>query len=107
MVTLFAPVQVWLVLLEHFLKEVPDELSATSLPQQWHKPRGRRIKPQAVVSMTLANPIKSPADRKRKPIFTEVSEETVPNSTPNHKNNQNKIFLLITLSIVCIYLYRK
>ena len=65
------------------LKEVPDELSATSLPQQWHKPRGRKIKPQAVVSMTLANPIKSPADRKRKPIFTEVSEETVPNSTPN------------------------
>jgi hypothetical protein len=33
--------------------------------------------------MTLANTIKSPADRKRKPIFTEVSEETVPNSTPN------------------------
>ena len=33
--------------------------------------------------MTLANPKKSPADRKRKPIFTEVSEETVPNSTPN------------------------
>ena len=55
------------------LKEVPAELSATSLPQQWHKPRGRKIKPQAVVSMTLANPIKSPADRKRKPIFTEVS----------------------------------
>lgn len=31
----------------------------------------------------MANPKKSPADRKRKPIFTEVSEETVPNSTPN------------------------
>jgi hypothetical protein len=33
--------------------------------------------------MTFANPIKSPADRKRKLISTEVSEETVPNSTPN------------------------
>ena len=35
------------------------------------------------MSMTLANLIKSPADRKRKPIFTEVSEETVPNSALN------------------------
>jgi hypothetical protein len=37
------------------LKEVPAELSATSLPQQWHTPR--EIKPQAMVSMTLAQDI--------------------------------------------------
>jgi hypothetical protein len=39
------------------LKEVPAELSATSLPQQWHMPRGRKIKPQAIVSMTWAQDI--------------------------------------------------
>lgn len=38
-----------------YLKEVPAELSATSLPQQWHMPR--EIKPQAIVSMTLAQDI--------------------------------------------------
>ena len=59
------------------LKEVPAELSATSLPQQWHKPRGRKIKPQPVTSMTLANPTKSPAERKRKPVYSNIPEENI------------------------------
>lgn len=46
------------------LKEDSAEQSCTSLPQQWHKPGGKKIQPQAVVSMILAKPTKSPAERK-------------------------------------------
>lgn len=52
------------------LKEVPAELSATSLPQQWDKPRGRKIKAQPMIAMTLAYPTKPSSERKRKPICT-------------------------------------
>jgi len=36
------------------LNEVPASLSITSLPQQWHKPRGAKIEPRSVVNMILA-----------------------------------------------------
>ena len=54
------------------LKEVPDELSSTSLPQQWHKPRGRKVKPQPVTSLVMAKPKK---DRKRRPVLTTQTKQ--------------------------------
>ena len=63
------------------LKEVPAELSVTSLPQQWHKPRGRKIKAQPVIAMTLADPTKPSSERKRKPICTEVAKQEIPSSS--------------------------
>jgi len=57
--------------LSHFqqlgLKEVPTDASVTSLPQQWHKPRGRKIQPESVTDLVLAKPTKT--IRKRKPVF--------------------------------------
>ncbi len=38
------------------LKVAPADLSCTSLPQEWHKPRGKKIAPEAVTSMVLAKP---------------------------------------------------
>jgi hypothetical protein len=60
------------------LKEVPAELSATSLPQRWHTPRGRKIKPQPVVAMTLADPIKPSSDRRRRPVYIKLPEQNIP-----------------------------
>ncbi|CAC5416924.1 unnamed protein product [Mytilus coruscus] len=61
--------------------EVPSELSATSFPQQWHKPRGRKIKAQPVVSMILANPTTPSSERKSKPVFTEIPQVDLPGSS--------------------------
>ena len=63
------------------LKEVPAELSATSLPQQWHKPRVRKIKAQPMIAMTLADPTKPSSERKRKPICTVVPKQEIPRSS--------------------------
>jgi len=38
------------------LKAVPDPLPSTSLPQQWHKPRGQKIAPAKIGKMQLAAP---------------------------------------------------
>ncbi|XP_033646503.1 uncharacterized protein LOC117305734 [Asterias rubens] len=45
------------------LKEVPAFLSATSLPQQWHKPRGKIISPRPVSSMVFAKTKDKPRKR--------------------------------------------
>lgn len=47
------------------LKEPPADLSSTSLPQQWGKPRGKKIQPVAVPKMVIVKP---KAGRKRKPL---------------------------------------
>ncbi|KAK3719188.1 hypothetical protein QZH41_020415, partial [Actinostola sp. cb2023] len=56
------------------LKEVPAALSCTSLPQQWHKPRGSKIKPRSVVNMILAK-AKASGKRKRKPVVTKTTNQ--------------------------------
>ena len=52
------------------LQEVPAEQSVTSLPQQWHKPRGKKICPEPVSSMVLAKPKEA---RKRRPVLTDMT----------------------------------
>ncbi|XP_023930658.1 uncharacterized protein LOC112041543 [Lingula anatina] len=59
---------------QYGLKEVPAELSATSLPQQWHKPRGKKISPAPVMEMVMSK-AKSATDRKRKPVYTAILQE--------------------------------
>lgn len=51
------------------LDDIPDDVSCTSTEQQWHKPRGRKIEPTAVSSMTFAKPSTTTASRKRKPVI--------------------------------------
>lgn len=43
------------------LTDIPTEISCTSLQQQWHKPRGKRIEPEQVMNMVCPKP-----KRKRK-----------------------------------------
>ncbi|XP_066275513.1 uncharacterized protein [Branchiostoma lanceolatum] len=57
------------------LVEVPTQPSATSLPQQWHKPRDKKIKPDAVTSMVLAKPTK--VKRKRKPVSHKPTSQSI------------------------------
>ncbi|KAJ8310184.1 LOW QUALITY PROTEIN: hypothetical protein KUTeg_012049, partial [Tegillarca granosa] len=47
-------------------KEVPANPSCTSLPQQWDKPRGEKVKGEPVTQMVIVKPINT--NRKRKPL---------------------------------------
>ncbi|XP_061190839.1 uncharacterized protein LOC133198955 [Saccostrea echinata] len=48
-------------------KEVPSEISSTSLPQQWDKPRGEKIKAEPVSTMIISRPTN--LERERKPVI--------------------------------------
>ena len=47
------------------LKEIPADLTCTSLPQAWNIPRGESITPEPVMKCTFVKPV-SDKDRKRK-----------------------------------------
>ena len=47
-------------------KDVPAQPSSTSLPQQWDKPRGAKIKAEPVSQMIISRPVNM--NRKRKPV---------------------------------------
>ncbi|XP_061183515.1 uncharacterized protein LOC133191793 [Saccostrea echinata] len=51
------------------LNQVPAELPCTSLPQQWHKPRGTKIQPEPLSSMVFSKP--KPTPRKKKPVYVD------------------------------------
>jgi len=48
------------------LTDVPSELACTSMPQQWHKPRGPKITPEPVAAMVFSKPKQTP--RKKMPV---------------------------------------
>ena len=47
-------------------------MTCTSMPQQWHKPRGFKIQSQPVTSLIVAKPKKV---RKREPVSTKVTKQ--------------------------------
>ena len=53
----------------HNLTHVPDQLNSISLPQQWDKPRGTKIKPVPVEDVVVARPLEN---RKRKPVVCQL-----------------------------------
>ena len=53
----------------HNFSHVPDQLSCTSLPQQWHIPRGDRIEPVPINHVVVARPKET---RKRKPTLCQI-----------------------------------
>lgn len=53
------------------LSEPPAELCCNSLPQQWGKPRGNKIKPVPVPQMVIVKP---KVERKRKPITNTLTD---------------------------------
>ena len=100
--------------LQHYqqlgLKAVPDDLSATSLPQQLHKPRGRKIKPQPVSSLVMAKP--KNISRKRRPCFSADTQlryvSTTKGNSMSKYINPAKIFdLLCILELRNHYNYNK
>lgn len=48
-------------------KAIPSEPSSTSLPQQWDRPRGEKIKAESVSKMIISRPPN--LNRKRKPVI--------------------------------------
>lgn len=48
--------------------EIPAEPSSTSLPKQWEKPRGEKIKAEPVSKMIISRPTN--LNRKRKPVIS-------------------------------------
>ncbi|XP_062585063.1 uncharacterized protein LOC134255349 [Saccostrea cucullata] len=55
----------------HNFKNAPDHQSCTSLPQQWHVPRGTKIKPVPLNHVVVARPKEK---RKRKPVICHFDE---------------------------------
>ncbi|XP_033729693.1 uncharacterized protein LOC117318872 [Pecten maximus] len=55
----------------HNFSCVPDQQSCTSVPQQWHVPRGAKIQPVPLNQVVVARPKE---DRKRKPLTCGVDE---------------------------------
>ncbi|KAH3724580.1 uncharacterized protein LOC127853544 isoform X1 [Dreissena polymorpha] len=53
-------------------KEVPALLSSTSIPQQWDKPRGPKVKAEPASYMIFASPTN--IGRKRKPIMAQFTD---------------------------------
>ena len=45
---------------EHGLNDIPERISCTSLPRKWNKPRGSKIKPNAISDVSCSL-IKSPS----------------------------------------------
>ena len=48
---------------------MPEQLSCTSLPQQWNKPRGSKIEPVPIKDVVVARPVEK---RKRKPVLCQL-----------------------------------
>jgi hypothetical protein len=55
----------------HNFKNAPDQQSCTSMPQQWHVPRGNKIKPVPLNHVVVARPLEN---RKRKPVICHLDE---------------------------------
>ncbi|XP_062593963.1 ficolin-1-like [Saccostrea cucullata] len=53
----------------HNFSNVPEQQSCTSIPQQWHVPRGSKIKPIPINHLVVARPTES---RKRKPVTCQI-----------------------------------
>ncbi|KAJ8306777.1 hypothetical protein KUTeg_015673, partial [Tegillarca granosa] len=64
------------------LTDVPSELACTSIPQQWHKPRGPKIDPEPVTAMVFAKP--KPTLRKKKQVHSIPLDNSIPDVTAEH-----------------------
>ena len=57
------------------MKEIPIDKTCTSLPQQWHIPRGDKIRPEPVIKVTFVRSSTERQDnRKREPVHCTLYE---------------------------------
>ena len=55
----------------HNYTNAPDQHSCTSVPQQWHVPRGSKIRPVPLNHVVVAQPREN---RKRKPVICHLDD---------------------------------
>ena len=58
----------------NLFREVPEQLSCTSVPQQWHVPRGNTIAPTTINHVVVARATEG--KRRRKPDLCQFDEQT-------------------------------
>lgn len=58
------------------MAEVPSTLACTSMPQQWHKPRGSKISPEPLSAMVFSKHKQTP--RKKRPIHSIIPKMRIP-----------------------------
>ncbi|XP_064615112.1 uncharacterized protein LOC135479239 [Liolophura sinensis] len=58
------------------LKDIPSQLACTSLPQQWHKPRGPKINAEPVAAIVFAKP--RPTPRRKRPVCCSTPTLRIP-----------------------------
>lgn len=70
------------------MKQIPSDKTCTSLPQQWHKPRGAKILPEPAMKCTFSNLSTDRQEkRKREPVLCKLYDarakaaKTVPKET--------------------------
>ncbi|MEW8544947.1 MAG: hypothetical protein AB2693_15585 [Candidatus Thiodiazotropha sp.] len=70
------------------MKQIPSDRTCTSLPQQWHKPRGAKILPEPAMKCTFSNLSTDRQEkRKREPVLCKLYDarakaaKTVPQQT--------------------------
>ena len=69
------------------LKAIPPPSSSTSLPQQWHKPRVRGIKPESVLNVMVKDPCKAAKEK----LETKLEDaQGISSKSPNSSEKQAK-----------------
>ncbi|XP_052704544.1 uncharacterized protein LOC128180458 [Crassostrea angulata] len=58
------------------MTEVPSALACTSMPKQWHKPRGSKISLEPLSAMVFSKPKQTP--RKKRPIHSIMPKMRIP-----------------------------
>ena len=58
----------------NLFREVPEQLSCTSVPQQWHVPRGNTIAPTPINHVVVARATEG--IRSRKPVLCQLDVQT-------------------------------
>ena len=77
--------------LAHYVKlglmDIPAPASCTFLPQQWHKPRVRGIKPESILNVMVKDPCKATKEELDSPLEDAQGESS---KSPNSSENQAK-----------------
>lgn len=85
------------------LKEVPADLPSTSLPQQWHKPQGKKINPEPASNIVLAKPGASKRKRRSvlKGFIPQEYDCTMLKLLCNAHSHAPHVFKSIVVAIIC------
>ena len=73
------------------LKAILPPSSSTSLPQQWHKPRVRGIKPESILNVMVKDPCKAAKEKLETKLETKLEDaQGISNKSSNSFEKQAK-----------------